>query len=163
MGAWNTAGSRGPRAATAPRNRRATAARIAGEGPQQIQFAVEQIRQRLRTQRPGRKIRQAAPGVGNAARARRARIAGASLGAAHARLAREAKRDQAQIVEIPGSEAWDTGDRTTTQADRWRLPASARLQGKRAKNMGSRYVLDKATARAPGPDPNRVGAPAGGV
>jgi len=69
--------------------------------------------------------------MGNAARAGRARIAGASLGEAHARLAREAERDQAQLVEIPGLEAWDTGDCGTTQADRWRFPASATLQRKR--------------------------------
>jgi len=37
---------------------------LRGEGLQQMRFAVEQIRQRLRIQRPGRKIRQAPPGMG---------------------------------------------------------------------------------------------------
>jgi hypothetical protein len=78
-------------------------------------------------------------------------------------LAREAERDQDQVVEMPGIGAWDTGDYRTTQADRWRFPASARLQGKRAFNMDSCYVLIKGHNSAPGPDPNRVGTPAIGV
>jgi hypothetical protein len=51
--------------------------------------------------------------------------------------AREAERDQDQVVEMPGIGAWDTGDYRTTQADRRRFPASARLQGKRAFNVDS--------------------------
>jgi hypothetical protein len=53
------------------------------EGPQQMRLAVEQIRQRLRARRPGRKVGHAPPGIRDPAR-----VAGASLGKAPARIAR---------------------------------------------------------------------------
>ena len=59
---------------------------LRGEGPQQMRLAVEQIRQRLRAQRPGHKIGHTPPGIGDAARPT-ARVAGASLGKASARVA----------------------------------------------------------------------------
>ena len=64
---------------------------LRGEGPQQMRLAVEQIRQCLRAQRPGHEIRHAPPGIGNAARPA-ARVAGASLGEAPARVARATQR-----------------------------------------------------------------------
>jgi hypothetical protein len=42
--------------------------RLRGEGAQQMRLAVEQIRQRLRAQRPGDKIGHARLGIGDAAR-----------------------------------------------------------------------------------------------
>jgi hypothetical protein len=60
---------------------------LGGEGPQQMRLAVDQIRERPRAQRPGRKIRHAPLGIGNAARPA-ARIAGASLGETPLRIAR---------------------------------------------------------------------------
>jgi len=56
---------------------------------------------------------------------------------ARARRAREATRDQAQVIEIHQIAAWNTGDYRTRQADRQRFPASAVLQGKRAEHVGS--------------------------
>ena len=47
---------------------------------------------------------------------------------AHARRAREAKRDQDQVLEIPGFRVWETADNRTAKADRQRFPASAGLR-----------------------------------
>jgi hypothetical protein len=47
---------------------------------------------------------------------------------ARARLAREAKRDQDQVVEIPGFQVWETAGNGTAKADRQRFPASAGLR-----------------------------------
>jgi hypothetical protein len=77
---------------------------LRGEGPQQMRLAVEQIRQRRRAQLPSREIGHAPPWIGNAARPPE-RIAGASFCETPARVAREAERDQAQVIEIPGIEA----------------------------------------------------------
>src|SRR5260370_32909698 len=52
---------------------------------------VEQVRQRLGAQRPGRKIGHAPPGIGNAAWAT-ARVAGASLGEPPVRIPRERRK-----------------------------------------------------------------------
>jgi hypothetical protein len=54
--------------------------------------AVDQIRQRLRAQRPGRKIGHSPPGVGNAARPT-TWVAGASLGKAPVRIARAIQKE----------------------------------------------------------------------
>jgi hypothetical protein len=65
-----------------------------------MRLAVDQIRQRLHTQPPDRKIGQAPVGIWNAARAA-PRIAGASLGKAPARVTPvKQKRDQGQIVDV---------------------------------------------------------------
>ena len=53
-----------------------------------------------------------------------------------ARVAREAERDQAQVIEIPGIEAWGTGGYRRTQADRQRFPSSAGLRGERGRTYG---------------------------
>jgi hypothetical protein len=60
---------------------------LRGEGPQQIGLAVEQIRQRLGTQRSGHEIGYAPLGIGDAARPA-PWVAGASFGEALARVAR---------------------------------------------------------------------------
>ena len=69
-----------------------------------MRLPVEQIRQRRRAQLPSREIGHAPPWIGNAARPPE-RIAGASFCETPARVAREAERDQAQVIEIPGIEA----------------------------------------------------------
>jgi hypothetical protein len=46
---------------------------------------------------------------------------------ARARRAREAKRDQGQVVEIPGFQAWETGHNRSAKAGRRRFPASGGL------------------------------------
>ena len=60
---------------------------LRGEGPQQMRLAVEQIRQRLRAQRPSHEIRHAPLGIGDAARPA-TRVAGMARGEAPARVAR---------------------------------------------------------------------------
>src|SRR5438876_8958404 len=42
-----------------------------------------------------------------------ARAAGASLGEAPTRRGHEARRDQDQVIEIPGLQTWKTGDNRT--------------------------------------------------
>jgi len=63
-----------------------------------------------------------------------------------ARHAREAERDQAQVIEIPGIAACDTGDSRTAQADRLRFPASAGSGANKADYISSRYVRVKGAA-----------------
>jgi hypothetical protein len=55
---------------------------------------------------------------------------------ARTRRARDAERDQAQVIEIPGIEAWGTGGYRRTQADRQRFPSSAGLRGERGRTYG---------------------------
>jgi hypothetical protein len=90
---------------------------LRGKGPQQMRLAVQQIGQRRRAQRPHGKIGRLRFGVTDAARPA-ARIAGARLGKAPTRIAREAKMDQDQVVEIPGFQARETGDERRAKADR---------------------------------------------
>ena len=97
------------------------------EGPQQMRLAVDQIRQRLRPQRLGDKIRHALPGIGDAARPA-ARVAGVSLGEALARVAREARRDQDQTIDIPQFRIRKTGEKRADQADQQRFPTSAEVR-----------------------------------
>jgi len=56
---------------------------------------------------------------------------------ARARRAREARRDQDQVVEIPGFEIQETGDNRKDRADRQRFPASTGLQSQRGRNIYS--------------------------
>src|SRR5215469_6046904 len=100
-----------------------------------MRLAVEQVRQRLRAQRPCRKVRDAPPRVGNAGRAA-AWVAGASLREAPARVAREAKIDQDQVVEIPRFRVRKAGDYRTVQADRQQFPTSAGFQDKQTLSYG---------------------------
>jgi hypothetical protein len=60
---------------------------LRGERPQQMRLAVDQIRQRLRAQRPSRKVGHPPLGIGNAARPP-PRIAGAPLHETPSRVAR---------------------------------------------------------------------------
>ena len=101
---------------------------LLGEHPQQLRLAVEQIGQRLRAQPPSSEIRHAAPRIWNTRRAAE-RVAGASLReGARARRAREAEKDQDQVVEIPGLPTQKTGGNRRTKADRLQFPASAGLR-----------------------------------
>ena len=54
----------------------------------------------------------------------------------HASRAGVSQRDQAQVIEIPGIEAWGTGGYRRTQADRQRFPSSAGLRGERGRTYG---------------------------
>ena len=109
---------------------------LLGEGPQQLRLAVYEIRQRLRSAaEPQDRARAAWDWECRAAG--RADCRSFPSQTARARRAREAERDQAQVIEIPGIEAWNTGDYRTRQADRQRFPASAVLQGKRTEHVGS--------------------------
>jgi hypothetical protein len=51
---------------------------------------------------------------------------------ARAPLAREAKREQDQAVEIPGFQDWKTGDNREARTDRQRFRALAELQADEA-------------------------------
>jgi|SRR6516164_443227 hypothetical protein len=82
-----------------------------------MRLAVEQLRQRLPAQRPGNEIGDAPPGVADAARPA-PRVAGASFGEPPARVAREAKRDQDQVAEIPGYRFLEAGQSRTDQVNR---------------------------------------------
>jgi hypothetical protein len=83
-----------------------------GEAPQQMLFAVEQIPQRPARSAAGLKDRA------GAAWDWACRAAPADCRSfpsqKRPRVAREAEMDQAQVIEIPGIEAWDTGDYRTT-------------------------------------------------
>ena len=52
-------------------------------------------------------------------------------------LAREAKRDQEQAVEIPQFHGWETGDTRATVADGWVIPDISGSGGKRFRDMSS--------------------------
>jgi hypothetical protein len=94
-----------------------------------MRFAVEQIRQRPLAQRPGDEIGNTPLGIGDAARPPE-RVARASLSEAPARVAREARRDQYQGVEIFGFHLWKAGGSRTEQVNRQQFPASATLHGR---------------------------------
>src|SRR5258708_3875418 len=93
-----------------------------------MRLAVDEIRQRLCAQRPGRKIGHAPLGIGNAARPA-APVAGASLGKAPARVARgRPKRDQDQAIDVPRYRVWKAGDNRTAKADQQWFPSCGTLR-----------------------------------
>ena len=109
---------------------------LLGEGAQQLRLAVEEIRQACALS--GRAARSGTRRLGlGMPRGRPCGLPSFPWRNARARRAREATRDQAQVIEIHQIAAWNTGDYRTRQADRQRFPASAVLQGKRAEHVGS--------------------------
>src|SRR5262249_20541024 len=59
-----------------------------------------------------------------------------ALNAPRARRAREAKRDQDQVFEIPGFPRQETGQNRRAEADRWRFPTKAWSGGTSGRKSG---------------------------
>jgi len=113
---------------------------LRGERPQQMRLAVDQIRQRLRAQRPSRKVGHPPLGIGNAARPP-PRIAGASLHETPSRVARTRQQGiRTKLLIFPDSRS---GKQAIT-GRQWRIGNDFRHpQGSSAKeaNLYVHYVF----------------------
>ena len=106
-----------------------------------MQFAAEQIQQRLRARRPGRKI-------GCAAWDRGCRAAG-RLGCRSffsRAPARGATRDQDQAIDIHRFRIWETADDKTAKADRQWFRSNKTLQTKRGFSIHYLFMV-RSTSR----------------
>jgi hypothetical protein len=135
---------------------------LRGERPQQMRLTVDQIRQRLRRQRPGSKVGHPPLGIGDAARPP-PRVAGASLHETSARIARtRQKRIRTKLLRLLDSR------REKQVATGQRRPVGNDFRQKRGpgakggRHIGSPYVFIKIysarAADAVGMEPRQVDA-----
>ena len=108
------------------------------ERPQQMRPSVDQVRQRIRAQRPSRKVGHASLGIGNAAWPA-TRIPGATLGETPVRIARGAKRDQDQPIEIAQFRVRRTGD---NRKDPRRSSSGSRPRRPRLRERNGAHLPD---------------------